>query len=344
MEIDIDAFVDALQSSLDVAILNRRETSITVRCPYCGDSLNPWHGHLNIRLSDPELLVWRCVKCTQGGYVNPEFIRNLRVTNDTVVKFAHKNSLSVAKLRKKAKASISGPSMFRDVILPMSNDRESLIKLDYVCNRLGRDISLYDAVNRYKMVLNLRDLYAENTWMEMQEDEWIMSMLANDGIGFLSIDKSMIIFRDVHGWKWPKRYFNYSIHGPIPDSSVVYTIGKDVDLLSDKVEVIIAEGVFDVMGVALNVLPEGWEHDKNLFIINAAGKSYVKSINLVRSYGFLDMKLRIFTDQDVHDNFFKKIKRFDPILYREKIEINRNIIKGDFGHCKEDIKIKRGKI
>lgn len=302
------------------------------------------HGHLNIKIDDPDMIVWRCVKCTTGGYVTPKFVRDLRVNNDTVVRFAHKNSLTIKAQRKKAKVSITGPSMFRDIIIPMSDDEESLTKLDYVCNRLGRDISLFDAVHRYKMVLNLRDLYQENPWMEMQEDDWVMTMLANDGIGFLSIDKSMIIYRDVHGWKWPKRYFNYNVHGNMPDSSAIYTIGKEVDLLSKKIIVIIAEGVFDVMGVALNVLPDGWEDDKNLFIINAAGKSYVKSINLIRSYGFLDMDLRIYTDKDVHDNFFRKIKKFDPILYRNKIEINRNTIKSDFGHCKEDIKVQRGRI
>jgi len=34
MKITLDAFVDAMRASLNVAILNRRETSLTVRCPY----------------------------------------------------------------------------------------------------------------------------------------------------------------------------------------------------------------------------------------------------------------------------------------------------------------------
>ncbi len=294
---------------------------------------------------DPdEALVFRCVRCESSGYVTPEFIRNLRVTGDVAVRFAHKNSIKANKTRKKARASISGPSVFRDITLPMSDSKEAMIKLEYVQDRLGVNISLFDAIHRYKMVLDLRDLYKVNPWMEMQEEDYMMSMLADDGIGFLSIDKSTIVFRDVHGWKWNKRYYNYNIHGYIPGSSSVYTISKEVDLLSRKIEVVIAEGIFDVLGTALNVLNPGWEDDKNLFIINATGKSFVKSINLIRSYGFLNMRLRIFSDDDVHDGFFRKIKQRDPVLYRERIEINRNVLKKDFGYPKDKIKVKRGRI
>jgi len=347
MKITLDTFIDSLQSSLRVAYLNSRQTELTVRCPYCGDSDNINHGHLNIKVDDEECVVWRCVRCDTSGFVTPQFIRNLKITNDIAIRFAHKNSINASKIYKKVKTSITGPSKFRDILIPITDDTESIEKLEYVQDRLGVKISLQDAVNRYKMILNLEELWKCNHWMKMQENPQMMRMLADYGVGFLSIDKSKIIFRDVYGWNWSKRYFNYNIHGYIPDSSSIYTISKNINLLSTNMEVIIAEGILDVMGIALNILPAGWENNQNLFIINAAGKSYVKSINLVRSYGFLDFNLRIFTDNDVNNGFFIKIKKRDPILYRKKIEINRNIFskkENDFGLPLHKIKLQRGRI
>jgi hypothetical protein len=343
MKINLDSFISSLQDNLNVAYLNRSGTELTVRCFNCGDSVNANHGHLNIKVDDPNYIVWRCVKCDSSGYVDTKFINNLKIKDESALRFAHKNSINIINKRKKIKQSSNNFSSFKKLKIPYSNDKKSLKKLKYLNNRLKTNLSVKDAVDYFKIVLDLRQLFRMNSWMKINEENYIMSRLANEGIGFISSDNTKIIFRDTSN-SWKKRYFNYNVYGNFLDdnfSSAIYTVSKKIDLLFPMPLVVIAEGTIDIVSVVLNIFGRDSLNDNNIIFLNAFGKSYIKSLKKVRQLGFFDFNLKIFSDSDVNLSFYKKLKKYDPILYRKRILIYYNKLRKDFGYPKEYLSPKK---
>jgi len=52
-------------AKLDLQILRRSGTEWLARCPFCGDSQNPRHGHLYLNIRENK---YYCVRCGEGGY------------------------------------------------------------------------------------------------------------------------------------------------------------------------------------------------------------------------------------------------------------------------------------
>lgn len=52
-------------AKLDLQILRRTGTEWLARCPFCGDSQNPRHGHLYLNIRENK---YYCVRCGEGGY------------------------------------------------------------------------------------------------------------------------------------------------------------------------------------------------------------------------------------------------------------------------------------
>ena len=52
-----------------------------VRCPYCGDSKNPNHGHFSIKidLSSDVPMVYRCLKCSVSGLLTEDALYELDI-------------------------------------------------------------------------------------------------------------------------------------------------------------------------------------------------------------------------------------------------------------------------
>lgn len=334
---DIERFVDSMQEQLRVAQINRKWTELTVRCFVCGDSKNQNHGHLNIRLTDPSSLVWRCVKCTASGVVNTSFIRNLNCHNDFIIKFAHRNSINVNKKTKALTGSSYNGDSFRKIHIPISKTKRSLRKLAYINSRLGINITPEEAAEVYKIVLDLREVFEANDFMKMTEKKFIMSMIADDGLGFISRDNSIINFRDTSD-SWDKRYFNYNVYSKdLPYSSSIYSISREVDLLEVTPSVYMAEGVFDIISVFSNIL----KSPKSGIFMGVTGKSFLAGVYELYKLGFLSQNLNIYSDDDVDTGFYKWVKRDNPILSRSRINLFYNSKKKDFGYSLKDIEIRK---
>jgi hypothetical protein len=155
-------------------------------------------------------------------------------------------------------------------------------------------------------------------------------------IGFLSADNSHIIFRNVTG-EQSRRYCNLALTED-PGASKIYNISTDIDLLQDTVEIIMCEGVFDIIGV-YNTFYQG-QDSKNKIFAAACGKSYLSVIEKYTRMGFLNLKMVIYSDADVDTMFYKKMKA-SSYLMKTPITIFYNTLEKDFGVAPNRIKLRK---
>jgi acyl carrier protein len=327
-----------LKEFLDVVYINRKQTHISVRCPYCGDSQKSRSSaHLNIRISKPESLVFRCVRCEEAGIVDENFFRDLQVYDKDLLLLGVQNKKSVAK--KARNFLIQNKKDLRSNIKTPRFQRNE--KLSYLENRFDFDIRKEDFYN-YKVITDLKKFFDLNTNLKYTEEKCVLQELHDYGIGFLVHDRSRIIFRSIDGdWSWNnKRYFCYNLFDfEIPDSSFLYTIRNQIDIMSPFTEVKLAEGVFDIIGVERSFF--NLEESKNVIFAAVGGKSYKKAIRTIRSLGFLNFDLEIYSDPDVSKFFFEKIKREDPLLSKQEIKLYYNNDGKDFGQKNSKDKLRK---
>ena len=337
MYYNIDDFIDVMMRSLDVAYLNRTRTGLTIRCFECGDSKkNPYHAHLNIRLSDPEHLVWRCPRCEASGAVNSDFMRSLGIYDSDALSFAHGNSMRIKKLRYNVTGKETGK--LREIVNPIVKSDEAYEKVDYCNNRLGLDLDLETWVRDYKLVSDFRKLFSVNKWMQMTEDKDKMAELADEGVGFISSDNSAIIFRDMYN-NWHKRYCIYNVYKThLPDFSTSYAPTCIINSLEEKVDVNLTEGIFDIIGVREHI--KQTSHRPQIYL-SCNGKSYINSVNIIAKKGFLDQHIRIYSDNDVPLYKFQNMKQYNPVMKISSMEVFYNTLSKDFGVPLSKIKIKR---
>ena len=338
---DLDLFIDSIRRTVEVSYLNRSHTQLTVRCFECGDSKkNPYHAHLNIRLADPEHLVWRCPRCEAAGVVNSDFLRGLQVYDNYAMEFGHRNAMRVRKLRRK----ITGRrgNTLRTIINPIETHRNAQDKVAYCNDRLGIDLSVEDWVREYKLVVDFRSLFAANPWMVMTEDKRKMAQLSDEGVGFISSDNSTIIFRDIYG-DWEKRYFNYNVYEiPLPDNSTAYAPASAVHLLEERVTLIMTEGIFDIIGVREHCDPplkEGEDDYPKIYMANN-GKSYMPTVNRVAKLGYVEQDIMIYSDSDVPLHKFKTMREYNPVMRINPMSIYYNTASKDCGVPKNKITLR----
>jgi len=243
--------------------------------------------------------------------------------------------MSIKKKMKKFTKGAFSDNKFREIKLPIVENSSSKERLEYLNERMEIDISLETAVNQYKLVTDLRELFRLNSWLEMTEDKSKMKDLAEEGIGFLSRDNSIIIFRDMYG-DWNKRYQNYNLYNNVSHmSSTLYSIGKDIEVVSNP-SINIAEGVFDIIGVH-----EAIDNSSNDIFLGVSGKSFGAGINRIHALGFLDSNINIYSDNDVKPAFYKKLKKGNRLLKYAKMIVYYNTIQDDFGVPSNQIKTRR---
>jgi hypothetical protein len=266
-------------------------------------------------------------------------VRDLSVYDHGVMEIAFENQKEAGKRTDRVRGK-SGA--FREMKIPVARTPEALDRLGYVCERLGVDISPERAAKRFKMVTDFRELFRHNKWMKPTQEDYVMRRLADEGVGFVSSDWSSIIFRDVTGG-WKKRYHNYPVHpGDPPGASTMYSVQNEVDVTALTLKVSMTEGIFDILGVALNV-DDSWDRDDEHVLLATNGKSFIPAIRNLRSKGFLDLDLRIYSDNDVKEGLFRWIKREDPLLKYRPFQVFWNVYPGqkDFGVERSKIRVKK---
>ena len=208
----------------------------------------------------------------------------------------------------------------------------------YINNRLGLNITEKEARTKYKIILNFKEFILHNDIENFSVDVKMLPLLQRYCIGFLSYDQSHIIFRSINIGRTHFRYHMYNIFGDYDDAKRFYTISSKIDILKPKLNVVITEGTFDIIGVYNH-----FYKDKNLdnyLFMSVNGKGFNLIFLHLARLGFLDMDINIYSDGDVKRRFFENMKKYSDVLKHMNIKLNYNKIGKDYGVSKAEIELK----
>jgi hypothetical protein len=309
------------------AIIASGGREVVKRCHFCGDSRDLSSRHLYIGLKDDGSIKYNCFKCQSHGTVDGEFLRNIGCYDgDLIRKIIESSSKCTSRqyIDKTRIHKIANP------ILTYRDAPETYKKLESINKRLGVSLSLNDITN-LRIVLNLYDyLNANHIGITRAKD--VADQLDMFFLGFLSVGFDMIIMRRLvpEGKLYSgidTRYVNYNIYNS-RSVNKFYFIPTKVDTLY-PIEVHIAEGPFDILGVYLNTNA----NKVNSIFASAGGKDYASLINfIIMSSQIMNFDLHIYADNDNSDNILiKNIQRVRPFC--RSVIIHRNVYEGqkDYG-------------
>jgi hypothetical protein len=307
---------------------NKKE--VRVRCPYCGDSKkDPSHAHLYIEMRPP--FKFYCQRCSTAGVLNQQTLRDLGVVNNDL-------SVSVIEANKTIKKG-NEKITYKKTKLDFNtvNSQQSANVLDYFSYRFQKDFTLDYIVNKYKVVADSQQFFQDNNiHVPPGQYDFVNS------IGFASSDNSHIIFRDITNQQ-RKRYYNLNLN-PYEERNItnkIYNIKSNIDILSDEINLVISEGIFDIIGVYEHFYKDNIADKNNYIFASANGKGYVPVILNYMRMGFLNLNITIYSDADVHINFFKDLKKSLSYLKNTQLTIYYNTIDKDFGLPLDQINLKK---
>lgn len=327
---------------LPVCIPAKSETQWVVRCPYCGDSKDPTHAHLSIHIDvtqDDDSMRWRCFKCNASfGAVTEELLIDLGcdITDELIAELKAFNKSSF----KKSDYHTTNNNIF----IPENIDIDKSIlmntKAEYIGNRLG--ISPSDVIKNardWKIILDLpRFIRANNIKnIESYSDKRILFMNYNY-VGFLSSNKNCIILRCIRDDKECRRYDKIIIDPKNLNKNTFYNIPFDYDRLSlDSVDIHIAEGIFDILGVYWNV--NNQNTDNNMYFA-CCGYGYNTILKYLIFNGITtNVSIHIYADNDKSDNdIIEHLSRKNPLpkIWFDYFYIHRNIYTHSDGTHEKD--------
>jgi hypothetical protein len=291
-----------MQTAIPEARVESGRSEIVIRCRSCGDSSDPKHAHLYIKVpqNNQELALYDCKKCSSSGYVDDEFLRKYDITDSSVLIDLLKHNDAVLKSPKYKR--------FRNAkVFPLINDciRKTDLnkfKLDYINNRIGSNFTYKDILD-LKIFLNLYDVINRNK-LELTRHENITNQLDKNFIGFISYDNSNANMRKCTDneiyYKIDKRYINYHLVDK-PDSKGFYVIPTLLDTLNPSpIRIHIAEGPFDILSIYYNL--NSCNINQNIYC-SCGGKGFSAAIEFIlKELGIINFEIHIYPDQDQKQN------------------------------------------
>ena len=313
------------------------ENQVAIRCPICGDSmkhLNAAHCYIGL-INNIGPLVYHCWISGCSGIVNNEFLKLCGIYDSDMSISIH--YLNKNKIMADNKFAIQKLTQYIEITDEYGNED----KYNYLYNRLGINFSVNE-LRDLKVIFDLRKFLSDNEIRLNNKYKNIASILDKQYIGFLSNSKQYIIFRNIKKDDYP-RYFNYPIFNIIENSSKFYTVSSNADLLANDIDLIMAEGCFDIISIFYNIY--GCDNMDKIYTA-VAGNGYMNVIKHIIRMGFLgNLNIHIYSDKDKNKEFYYNIYKELNILIKN-ISIYYNSEKGekDFGVRPEKIKVVKVKI
>lgn len=315
-----------------------KDNELGVRCPYCGDSRNPEHYHLNIKVNpnDNNPLVFRCLRCNTSGFVNGNLLTMVGAGSTA-------QSINVEKYNRlscKKNGIIMTNKKGINMKIPKLVINESVIqKHQYIENRLGTKLDIED-LHHKKIVYDFIGLMKYNNINKLNGSVDHIKTLHTDHVGFLSAKNDFINFRDITNTH--KRYYIYKVIKSIDTTGKFYIMPNKIDPFSDDIKTInIAEGVFDILGIYYHLFNK---YDTNTVYSSINGAGYLNVIKYILSCGLLcDVNVNIFSDADRPPKYYRNMIRvISPFV--NDIRLFYNSIGKDYGVPAKEIKLKEIKI
>ena len=230
---------------------------INCRCFECGDSQKSMKSaHLYISVPTQNNPGWYyCHKCNSSGILSYRKLMDWGIFDPDLANelYAHNmNTFGSVKYRELGCGKVY--SIYNNVI---RNDELSLIKMNYINNRLGTRLTPYDFM-KLKIVINLNDILEQNCITKLTRSYNIVQDLDRAFVGFLSLDNGFVTLRKLDDQivydSINQRYVNYKIFDKQDTSERFYVVPQQIDLLQpNRIKLHIAEGAFDILSIYLNL-------------------------------------------------------------------------------------------
>jgi hypothetical protein len=325
-------FKNFLLSGIPTAKVVSGGSHVACRCFECGDSKKDSRSkHLYISMptdNDPPL--YYCHLCNCSGVVTYRKLIDWGIYDPDIATDLLSHYIGVGNSSKVRSIGKDKVYYLRNDY--MYDDYRSHLKMTYINNRLGTNLQPEDFM-RLKVVMNLHDILEINNITTYTREISIVNDLDRAFVGFLSLDNGFIIFRKLDDELVYKsidhRYVNYRIFDKEETSQRFYVVPQAVDLLSPyRIKLHIAEGVFDILSIYLNVRKQ----EPGIYS-TVCGSNYSSII----SYFMIEkqipnLEIHLYPDNDQPNKKMKDIvDKFNP--YQVPIYIHRNISphEKDFG-------------
>lgn len=326
---EIEEVKRAIISQITPHKLSPDQRWLYVRCPYCGDSRkNANHVHMGISLTPP--FYYHCLRCDTGGPLTKRVLNDIGIFNNDLILSVNKiNKSEYGKNNINYKSILSKPNK---VVFPkLTGNNIEKRNLEYFNKRFGTNLDAEYITEKFKVILNPFEFFKTNR----------ISTKFNysNFIGFVSADEGYGIFRDTTG-KLKVRYNNCKFAGDGIECSKIYSIRSKIDIMQDEITLVMTEGIFDIIGIYLAEYKDT-EKETNAIFAAACGKGYNAVINHFIRKGFLNLKIIIYSDNDVSREKLLEIKDSNYIIRNQPITVYYNELSKDVGVPKEQIKLRR---
>lgn len=322
-----------LKYNLNVVYMNNSNSEIVIRCPYCGDSINSaTHAHFYIESTEPYR--YHCKRCSSSGIFTAKTMGDLNFYDQDVFKDLILRDMNM-KTSNVHNFKFGHTDSKNKIKIPYQNFDKWRFKLKYLENRLNVNLTPESMID-YKMVLDFKSFFNENRIYDNHEsfNNLNYSMVKKfehydeNSIGFLSEDRTHIVFRSINGTFYNgKRYDNFNMFPDRLDASKRYVVKGSMDLMStDVFNVNVTEGIIDLISVRENGLKE---NNTNPLYMAINGKDYLHNIKTVIYKGLLNNQINIFSDSEIALRKYKYLKK--GLLSPNKLNIYYNSAGEDFG-------------
>lgn len=300
---------------------NYSKTQHVVRCPYCGDSIDPTHGHFSIRIdeSDDTPMLYRCLKCDASGLINDEVLEDLGVYIDDNMKRVltsfNKNSKRKYKITEDA---------YEEYYVPIYNaSYMNNLKLEYLNRRLGTDMDI-EELKDLKGVLDIFEFMKFNklesiNGLSMKQ----LQFLNNNYVGFLSTNNNYITLRNITDKNY-KRYYKMILNPRNLGGATFYSIPNSIDILyNHDIEIHAAEGYMDILSVYKNLV----QTKEDNFYYGSCGFGFLTILRSIIKQGLnTGLNIHIYSDNDKtdYDHFKYLFKRSNVTEWVNTLKIHRN--------------------
>jgi len=309
----MDKKIYMFKESLLNSGLFKRVSNVQYRlkeCPICGD--RKWHCYVKIDINSDEPVMFNCFKCNSSGIVGQKFIEGIGLDDISIPKFN-----GYTKLNTDGKVSSKIP-------LVNVNERDDISKVvSYIESRVGvrptlADLQIFNYVGDphgyVTKYLGIDDI-------GVIHDRYWFQMTNGNIIGRWKDDNNDIRWRKYKS----SRIKHYGL----------YKLALPIDLYQ-PINVVIAEGVMDVIGLYYN-----YHGCENNIYIATTGKNYIKGMEYMISRGIFGtgVSVKIFKDSDVPTNKIWIDNKYRYLFKR--IDIYENISAHDYGVKPDELDIHR---
>lgn len=330
-----DMLYEKLKKKLKICKKVSGNREINIRCPICKDSkTDPFKARMYIQNKPP--FKFKCFNCEASGIVDEKFLSKLEIDDFSLNDYIRKENKRFTKKMNYKYGNTVDILKKKNIIFP-DIKKEHLFKKEYIENRLGILIPKEDT-SKYKIIYSINDFIKENKLEKIinENNKGKIYGIDQNSIGFLSFDRSHIIFRNILNVEKYGRYANFSLF-PELDGKKTYMIKNDIDLSKRVYNLILTEGIIDIIGVYNHIYNK--QDEGNIFIANC-GKSFTLTSDIMKKLSILNAEINIYSDQDVPISFYRNLMSYEVFYRLNGINLYYNNIGKDYGVKKEEISLK----